>query len=66
MDERNWNTLLNPPSAINIDLVREFYANAMPIKDQQYSFTTMVRGIALDFGRDAINEYLGNPYQLEG
>ncbi|MCI60892.1 hypothetical protein A2U01_0082148, partial [Trifolium medium] len=26
----------------------------------------MVRGRALDFSRDVINEYLGNPYQLEG
>ncbi|MCI23497.1 hypothetical protein A2U01_0044677, partial [Trifolium medium] len=26
----------------------------------------MVRGRALGFDRDAINEYLGNPYQLQG
>ncbi|MCI24195.1 hypothetical protein A2U01_0045378, partial [Trifolium medium] len=66
MDNRNWGKLLNPPSAINVDLVREFYANSMPIHDEPYSFTTMVRGRALGFDRDAINEYLGNPYQLEG
>ncbi|MCI36620.1 hypothetical protein A2U01_0057843, partial [Trifolium medium] len=48
MDDRNWGRLINPPSSINVDLVREFYANVMPIdEDEPYSFTTMVRGRAL-------------------
>ncbi|MCI43952.1 hypothetical protein A2U01_0065191, partial [Trifolium medium] len=65
MDNRNWGRLLNPPPSIHVDLVREFYANVMPIEDEPYSFTTMVRGRALGFDRDAINEYLGNPYELQ-
>ncbi|MCI29801.1 hypothetical protein A2U01_0051010, partial [Trifolium medium] len=67
MDDRNWARLINPPPSFNVDLVREFYANAMPIdEDEPYSFTTMVRGRALGFDRDVINEYLGNPYELQG
>jgi hypothetical protein len=46
-------------------LVREFYANAIPIaNDEDVSFTTWVRGKTICFDRDAINQYLGQPSNL--
>ncbi|GAU40906.1 hypothetical protein TSUD_297110 [Trifolium subterraneum] len=63
--ERWWNKLPNPPQTINDDLVREFYANAVPTnEDAPFSFTTMICGHPLRFDREAINAYLGNPHTL--
>jgi hypothetical protein len=67
--ERQWEKLLNPHPKINLDLLCEFYANSMPdcAANQMhaaYSYTTVVRGTTIHFDRDAINEYLGNPYTL--
>ncbi|GAU39930.1 hypothetical protein TSUD_275300 [Trifolium subterraneum] len=63
--EQGWGKLVNPPSGLNCDLVREFYANAIPAEeDQEISFRTMVRGREIWFNRDAINSYLGNPSNL--
>ncbi|GAU52033.1 hypothetical protein TSUD_418690, partial [Trifolium subterraneum] len=62
VQERGWDKLLNPHETINEDLVREFYANAVPTdEDAPFSFTTMIRGHPLRFDRDAIHAYLGNP-----
>ncbi|WJX86516.1 hypothetical protein P8452_68817 [Trifolium repens] len=45
IDERRWDKLINPPTRLNYDLVREFYANAIPTEeDQDVSFITWVRG----------------------
>jgi hypothetical protein len=46
--ERKWEKLLNPYPKINLDLLCEFYANALPdceAKDMQvsFSYTTTVR-----------------------
>ena len=67
--ERKWEKLLNPYPKINLDLLCEFYANALPdcdAKEMQaaFSYTTMVRGKTIRFDRDAINDYLGKPYTL--
>ncbi|MCI23701.1 hypothetical protein A2U01_0044883, partial [Trifolium medium] len=35
IDDRNWARLINPPPSINVDLVREFYANAMPVDEDE-------------------------------
>jgi hypothetical protein len=64
IDHRRWDTLLNPPATINYDVVREFYANAMPRDHEPLSFTTMVRGREVHFDRDSLNTYLGNPVDL--
>jgi hypothetical protein len=64
IENRGWETLINPPSRLNYDLVREFYANAIPIEDEAVSFKTWVRGVNIRFDRDAINNYLGKPSTL--
>lgn len=69
LTDRKWDTLLSPTTMIDPDIVREFYANAMPDcekrdMDTQFSYTTFVRGKAIHFDRDAINTYLGNPLTL--
>ncbi|KAK2366082.1 hypothetical protein QL285_079505 [Trifolium repens] len=65
IEERNWGVLACPIEDINFDLVKEFYANDIPLDDEDpVSFKTMVRGQEIRFDRDAINEYLGQPSNL--
>ncbi|GAU23987.1 hypothetical protein TSUD_327880 [Trifolium subterraneum] len=65
IEERNWEDLARPTNDINFDLVREFYANAMPLDDEDpVTFKTMVRGREIRFDRDAINDFLGKPSNL--
>ncbi|GAU31749.1 hypothetical protein TSUD_146370 [Trifolium subterraneum] len=65
INQQAWGRLVNPPSGLNYDLVREFYANAISAEEgQAISFRTMVRGREIWFNRDAINAYLGNPSNL--
>lgn len=62
---RKWEKLLNPHTNIHLDIVREFYANALPAgsePDKTFSYTTYVRGKTIRFDRDAIDEYLGNAF----
>ncbi|KAL5072813.1 hypothetical protein RYX36_011797, partial [Vicia faba] len=33
MEKRKWGVLLTPPTELNFDIIREFYANATPIED---------------------------------
>lgn len=57
--------LCEPEAAINYDIIREFYANAMHQEEGvAFIYRTMVRGKLVSFGRDAINSYLGNPLTL--
>ncbi|KAK2445378.1 hypothetical protein QL285_016318 [Trifolium repens] len=65
IEERNWGVLACPIDDINFDLVKEFYANAMPLDDEDpVSFKTTVRGQEIRFDRDAINDFLGQPSNL--
>src|SRR3954469_494732 len=59
--ERHWEALISPDTQINADLVREFYANAIPIEGRVYTYTSYVRGRGISFSRDAINNFLGRP-----
>jgi hypothetical protein len=66
---RKWDMLITLETRINPDIVREFYANAMPLcerheMDAQFTYTTMVRGTTIRFDRDTINTYLGEPLEL--
>ncbi|KEH25675.1 hypothetical protein MtrunA17_Chr6g0462331 [Medicago truncatula] len=62
---RKWEILVNPPTLLNYDIIREFYANSIPTDpDEDFSFTTFVRGRTIRFDRNAINAYLGNPLNL--
>jgi hypothetical protein len=50
IENKGWDTLINPSTRLNYDLVREFYANAIPIEeDEAVSFTTWVRGTNIRF-----------------
>jgi len=63
--KQEWLKLLTPPGSVNVEIVREFYANAMPnLVTAPFTFKTYVRGREIFFDRDAIIEYLGNPYEL--
>lgn len=57
--------MVNPPTRLKYEIIREFYANALPIEGLKYPFTTMVQGRIISFDRNAINEYLGSPLNLE-
>ncbi|MCI41321.1 hypothetical protein A2U01_0062554, partial [Trifolium medium] len=35
IDDRKWDKLINPPHCINVELVREFYANAIPVDEDE-------------------------------
>ena len=61
---------MTPETTINPDIVREFYANAMPDCDKKemdarFSYTSYVRGVPVRFDRDAISTYLGDPLELD-
>jgi len=63
--KQEWGRLLQPPKKVNVELVREFYTNALPtLSTNPFTFQTFVRGRDISFTRDAINEYLVNPYHL--
>lgn len=48
-----------------MDIVREFYANALPTREGVgYSYKTMVQGKVVHFSRNAINKFLGDPLTL--
>jgi hypothetical protein len=65
IDNRHWGKLTNPTKKINFDLVREFYANAIPLDNEDpVTFRTYVRGNEIKFDRDTINSFLGNPSSL--
>src|SRR4051812_3866601 len=64
MHHRRWDILLQPITRINVDIVREFYANAMPTEDAKYVRKTVVRGRVISFNRAAISSYLGDPLAL--
>ena len=69
LTDRKWDKLLSPPTQIDSDIVKEFYANAMPNCDKKdmdarFSYTTFVRGEAINFDQDTINTYLGEPLTL--
>lgn len=64
-ERRRWMKLCEPEAAINYDIVREFYANAMHQEEgTTFIYQSRVRGRIVSFGRDAINSYLGNPLTL--
>jgi len=64
--DQGWSRLLNPITNLNAELVREFYANALPENPhtELFPYETFVRGRVIKFDREAINRYLGNPFQL--
>jgi len=69
LTDRKWHKLLSPPTQIDSDIVKEFYANAMPDCDKKdmndrFSYTTFVRGKTILFDRETINTYLGEPLTL--
>lgn len=64
IEGRNWKTFMTLPTSLNYEIIREFYANTLPIEGMRCSFTTMVRGRQVSFSKDVINEYLGNPLTL--
>ncbi|KAI5414044.1 hypothetical protein KIW84_058256 [Lathyrus oleraceus] len=65
IEKKKWKKLCTPLTNLNYEIVREFYANDIPVEDQPYSFMTMVIRTRISFSRDAINAYLGNPLTLE-
>jgi hypothetical protein len=64
--DQGWERLCNPITSLNAELVREFYANALPENPhtETFKYETYVRGRTIRFDRDAINKYLGNPFQI--
>ncbi|GAU10447.1 hypothetical protein TSUD_419210, partial [Trifolium subterraneum] len=62
-----WTKLMDPERYVHPELVREFFANALPMdRSQPFPFMTTVRGRHIRFDRDAINNFLGKPYTRDG
>ncbi|GAU41288.1 hypothetical protein TSUD_349280 [Trifolium subterraneum] len=62
-----WTKLMDPERYVHPELVREFYANALPTdRSQPFPYMTTVRGLHIRFDRDAINDFLGKPYTRDG
>jgi hypothetical protein len=66
LKNQGWDRVCNPITDLNAELVREFYANALPENPltDPFPYETVVRGRTISFDRAAINKYLGNPFQL--
>ena len=66
LKDQGWDRLCNPMTNLNAELVREFYANALPENPLTdiFPYETVVRGHTIKFDRAAINKYLGNPFEL--
>ncbi|KAL5101771.1 hypothetical protein RYX36_006098, partial [Vicia faba] len=62
IEGNNWKKLATPPTNPNYEVIRDFYANAICIEDQPYSFLTMVRRFYISLCYDVVNAYLGNPF----
>ncbi|KAL5071874.1 hypothetical protein RYX36_022761 [Vicia faba] len=65
MEKIKWGVLLNPPTDINFDIIREFYANSIPIEDVWYSYCSFIRGRAVSFDRNLVSQYLNRPLTLQ-
>jgi len=61
---RNWMNLAYPLPKFDLDIVREFYANAYS-EDNPGEKRSKVRGRWVNYDRGAISEFLGNPLPLE-
>lgn len=48
---------------INEQIVKEFYANAYPVKKTSPTKVSWVRGKRIRFDRDALNDYFGQPME---
>src|ERR1051325_9945296 len=59
LDNYGLGVLCEPQTKVNVELVREFYANAIPTEGREFPFTSVVRGKLVSFSRTAINNYLG-------
>ena len=64
INSKKWDKLISPPESYDIDIVHEFYANALPNDDEPFTWTTRVSGRQVAFDRDAINRVLGEPLHL--
>ncbi|KAL5081161.1 hypothetical protein RYX36_009582 [Vicia faba] len=42
LDKKGWDRLLTPPTELNFELVREFYANALPLEGQKCAYCKKV------------------------
>lgn len=56
--ERHWDNLATYPAPANIELVREFYANARIFSKDAEPFLSYVRGKRIPFDADTINTFL--------
>nr|KYP32287.1 Retrovirus-related Pol polyprotein from transposon opus [Cajanus cajan] len=66
LTRRKWNKLATPEKKYHEDIIKEFYANVYPLQRTDKIRNSWVRGAMVSYSRDAINEYLGNPYSLGG
>ena len=66
LKQRSWNYLASPELMFDLDVVREFYANAyLEEKKVPKERVSVVQGIEIPFDRSIISELLGNPLSAE-
>ncbi|MED6213457.1 hypothetical protein PIB30_093551 [Stylosanthes scabra] len=68
---RGWRRLLAPKQEINIDLIHEFYANAVVTEEEMeeaggYTFRSFVRGVPVDFSPGNIQTVIRFRTQVQG
>jgi len=65
LTRRKWGQLAMPVDKYDPDVVLEFYANAWPVKEGDTNLRSKVRGKWIPYDRNTINDFLGNPLQLD-
>ncbi|MED6175206.1 hypothetical protein PIB30_076200 [Stylosanthes scabra] len=68
---RGWRRLIAPKQEISIDLIHEFYANAIVIEEEMeehggHTFRSFVRGVPIDFSPENIRTVMGFKTQVQG
>ncbi|KAL5099119.1 hypothetical protein RYX36_003446 [Vicia faba] len=49
---------------MHLEIIHEFYANALPMEGSPFTFKTWVREKEIDFSMSAINKFLEKPWTL--
>ncbi|KAL5133777.1 hypothetical protein HKD37_03G007062 [Glycine soja] len=62
---RCWTSLVTPMAKFDLEIVLEFYANAWPTEEGVRDMRSWVRGQCIPFDANALNQFLGDPLDLE-
>src|SRR4051812_14386112 len=60
LENKNWQSVFEPHTIIDYDILKEFYANAIKTTDESvaYTYQSYVRGKTVEFDRASISDFL--------